>query len=179
LLRKIGWFQLYSNSNENRLRIVLPRGARMALAGRVGVGESVAELGGLTLSEVDLELGFGDHRLGFSEPTPSPLQVLELDASSGDLELHGIGNASPRWLVVDHGVGELRLDLRGAWREDAELRIGCGIGPCVVQLPEAVHLDFLEFLDAGAGSRDTAVPADAPRLRGEIRDALADLEVVE
>jgi hypothetical protein len=126
--------------SENLVRLIVPRDAPIVLEGRVGIGESELELGGLWLLDVDLEMGIGEHTVSFGEPLPIPMGRLRLDTSIGELVVDGIGNASPREVRVKHSIGEVGVDLRGLWRRDAEIFVLCGIGECNVQVPRDVGL---------------------------------------
>jgi hypothetical protein len=125
----------YVDHHGPRLRLQLPPDQAMTLEGEVGMGQSEIELGGLLLEAVDLELGTGEHSLGFSRPLRGALQSLRLDSAMGELTVHGVGNASPRSLAIDHRMGELRLDLAGSWRNDSAVALQVGMGHCSVSLP--------------------------------------------
>jgi hypothetical protein len=127
---------------ENRLRVVVPRGAPIVLEGRVGTGTSELELGGLWLIEIDLDIGVGEHAVSFGEPLPVPVGRLRLDGSIGVLDLDRVGNASPREVSVRHSIGEVGVDLGGAWRRDAEVLVSCGIGECGVRVPRGVNVEL-------------------------------------
>jgi hypothetical protein len=124
----------------NHLRLTVPRDLPFVLEGRIGIGESDLELGGLHLLDVDLGLGVGEHELAFSEPLSAPLARLHLDGSIGETRVLRVGNASPQSFVFSHSIGETTVDLRGAWRNDAEVRYRCGIGACTLKPPREVGL---------------------------------------
>lgn len=143
--RKGGWLTTIrsDNDNDNRVRLILPRDVPFVLEGKIGVGQSIAELGGLWILETDLELGTGEHTLRFDEPLAQPMRAFRLDGSVGQLTVVRLGNASPSDVFVDHGVGEARLDLRGAWARDAELEMRCGIGECGIDVPDRARLELV------------------------------------
>jgi hypothetical protein len=118
------------------LRLWVPADRPLAITGEVGMGRSSLELGGLALSSLDLELGMGEHTLSFSSPVTTPVSRLALDASMGEIEVLLAGNASPRELAIEHGMGELRLDLGGRWRNDGRVDLSLGMGNCQVALPD-------------------------------------------
>lgn len=124
----------------NRLRLIVPRDLAFALEGRVGIGESELELGGLNLLDVDLELGTGAHEVSFSEPVVEPLERLHLNGSIGETRVYGVGNASPASFRLSHSIGETTVDLRGPWRNDATVEYRCGIGACILRPPRDVGL---------------------------------------
>ena len=117
------------------LRLLVPAGHPLAIDGEVGMGQSTFELGGLALRSVDLELGVGEHTLAFSTPTTVPMERLVLDSSMGEVEVDLAGNASPRLLSIEHGMGDLRLGLAGQWRNDGRVDLHLGMGHTRVTLP--------------------------------------------
>jgi hypothetical protein len=94
--------------SENRIRIVVPRDVPTTIEGRVGVGQSTLELGGLWILKVDLEIGVGEHTVSFEEPLPIPMGRLRLDSSVGECDVR-----VPRDVGIDLGrasvtIGESR-----------------------------------------------------------------------
>lgn len=130
------------DGKKNHLTLVVPPDVPIALEGFVGIGESEFELGGLWLTDVDLEFGIGEHALSFSEPLALPLKRIRLDSSLGVLRVDSLGNASPARFEARHTIGETRIDLHGEWRQDAEILIACGIGECDVRVPENVNVEL-------------------------------------
>jgi len=101
----------FASCSPNRVELKLPPDLTLSLSGRIARGEATIELGGLDIEALDLEVGMGEYRLGFAEPTRQPMQSMRIDASMGDLRLSGLGNASPAELRVEHLMGELSLSL--------------------------------------------------------------------
>jgi len=127
----------------NHLRLTLPPDVPISLEGSIGLGESELDLGGLWLVDVDLEIGTGEHAIGFDEPLAAPLNRFRVDASIGELRIRSLGNASPAFVEMDHSIGEVTLDLRGEWRRDAEITARCGIGECGIRLPRDVGVELV------------------------------------
>lgn len=129
------WIRSQGHTDAAELRLTVPEGHPLSLAGEIGMGSSDLELGGLALRTIEVELGMGDHRLAFGRPLPAPLELLEIDFSMGELEVSQAGNASPRRLAVEHSMGDFALDLAGAWQEDGRVELEIGMGSCRVDLP--------------------------------------------
>ncbi len=154
---------------DNRIDVVIPRGHPIDLVVKAGLGELEADLGGLWLRSADFEFGAGDHFLEFRDPLPYPMESFRVDASVGSVEVRELGNASPKSVEVDQGIGELLLDLKGAWRNDAEVDVDFGIGECRLWLPDDVRVDLKRARVAlGESSvdrpRSKPLPDDAPTL---------------
>lgn len=145
----------------NRLRLTLPADMPISLEGRLGTGESDLSLGGLWLVDLDLEVGIGQHRIGFDEPLHSPMNTFRLDASLGDLRVESLGHASPASVEIDHGIGDFFLSLGGDWRRDAEITIRCGVGECDIRVPRAVGVE-LETASMLIGELDSSELRDWP-----------------
>jgi len=169
------------DGNKNRVRIIVPADMPLVLEGRVGVGESELELGGLWLLEVDLEIGVGDHTVSFDEPLPIPMGRLKLDTSIGALSVKNVGNASPHDVWIKHTIGETHIDLDGAWRRDAEALISCGIGQCDVRLPRDVNVELESARVAIGETRHprerSAPPEGAPTLKLSVSGSIGEVSV--
>ncbi len=167
---------------DNRIELIIPRGYPIDIVGEVGIGELEADLGGLWIRRVDVEFGAGDHFVEFSDPLPYPMDSFRADSSVGSVEVRALGDASPRSVEVDHGLGELFLDLKGAWRGDAEIDIDFGIGECLLWLPEDVNVD-IERASVSIGEssidrpRSTPVPEDAPTLTLSMSGSIGEVRV--
>ena len=167
---------------ENRLELHLPAGTPLVIEGELGMGESDIQLGGLWVESVKLEAGVGEHRFGFDEPLPVPMTSFELNGSIGESRIANLGNASPAEVKIRHRIGEIRVDLDGAWRNDARVTIRSSIGGFQVGLPdEGVGFELLrasigigESNTSRAGDRPEA-PAGAPVVRLDASQSLGEL----
>jgi hypothetical protein len=167
---------------DNKVELIIPRGHPISLHGKIRMGQSRTDLGGLWLRDVDLQYKAGDHLLEFREPTPFPVDRIAVKGAMGGLELHGLGQASPRRIDVEHGMGELMLDLQGAWRRDGEVKARFRMGECRVWLPEGVHVDIrranVSMGEARTGKQDQAtVPPNAPKVTLEVSGAMGELRI--
>jgi len=180
-----GWFRLFHHQVDEgaEVRVIVPRGQPIALEAKIGVGQSRIDLGGLWLTAVDLKLGPGEHRMEISEPLSKPLPRFDLDASMGETELRSLGNASPRETQIHQGVGEMTLDLTGAWQRDGRVEIDLGIGECSVRLPDDVAVK-VERSSVGLGEarirgrdRETPFPEGTPTLTVRASGGIGELRI--
>ena len=183
---KRSMFQFFHIDPDNRLELYLPEGTPIVLEGQLGVGESQLELGGLWIESVDLEIGIGDHSIDFDEPLPVPMTRFEVNGSIGELRVRRLGNASPARVRVNHSIGELYVDLRGAWQNDSDVFIASSIGECRVNLPsERIGLELIGASirfgesDTRRARRRGEVPADAPVVRLTVRHTLGELRLTD
>lgn len=161
---------LFGDEGRNRVVITVPRDQPLEIVGEIGVGQSNAQLGGLWIDRVDLDIGIGEHRFDFNERPPFPMESFQLNSSIGELTVHNLGNASPRKVQVNHNIGEVLLNLEGDWQGDVEAEVSINIGECNLRVPDNVRLD-LEEARVSLGERQMArrneedLPEDAPTLR--------------
>ncbi|MCB1033795.1 MAG: hypothetical protein KDD47_08180 [Acidobacteria bacterium] len=185
LHQRVSWLRRFWSSQDvrNELTVYLPRHHPIALVGKMSTGKSELELGGLWLTEVELQLATGDHTLRFSEPTEKPLERLQLEGKFGEIDLVGIGNASPAWARLEGQFGEYRVDLGGAWRDDGEVDLQFQFGECRVRLPEGVRIE-VERTSMAFGERrlelpegQDALPDSAPTLSLRLEGSFGEMRV--
>ena len=140
---------------------------------KVGAGEGDLDFSGLQLAELDLDLGAGDFEVRFDEPNPVRMSRLSLDAGTSRLEVFGIGNARPEQVKVQGGVGDITLDLTGAWSRSADVQITAGVGSVTVRVPDDVGVQ----VETEGGLTD--IDVSGLRRRGDtyVNDAFGEAEV--
>ena len=178
-----GWLgMLRGKEVNNNVTLVLPRGRPITLVGEVGLGESEIDLGGLWLEHLDLDLGAGEHLVEFSEPTLAPVPEMRIEGSAGELKLRQVGNASPATLRVEQSFGASRIDLGGAWRQDADVDVRFGFGECRIRQGDTARLT-IESARVSAGERrisladEDSLPEDAPLLTLEVSGTAGELRI--
>jgi hypothetical protein len=171
-----------ADANRNRVKVVIPRGHPVDLIGKIGMGESEADLGGLWLRQVDLRYSAGEHFLEFREPLAFPMESFQLDSSMGSLEVRSLGEASPRLVTVEHGMGELLVDLGGTWRRDAQVDVSFSMGECRLWLPKNARIDIVRA-SVGLGEKRiddhdrSGLPEDAPLLTLSLSGSMGELRI--
>lgn len=128
------------------LRIGMPRDVPLTLEGHFEGAFAALELGGLWLETVDFEVDGGAVDLSLLEPLHAPMERFEVTGDKGSLEVTGLGNASPRTADFRQHLGQLDLDLRGAWTRDAEIRLGAYLAGGSVWLPTDVAVEGADEL---------------------------------
>ena len=126
----------------NELTLYIPADMPAVLEGKIDARLADPDLGGLWVQEVDLDVGVGEHRVAFSKPTAVPMQKFSLHGSTGETSVRSLGNASPQEVKVRHSIGELFVDLDGAWKNDSDVVVASSIGECRIGMPEeSIRLD--------------------------------------
>ncbi|HEY77373.1 MAG TPA: hypothetical protein G4O00_14545 [Thermoflexia bacterium] len=104
----------------------------------IGAARGELNFTGLRLQRLFLEVGASDLRIRFDEPNPEPMSDLIIQTGASNLRVDSIGNAGPERVQVEGGVGNLILDLRGAWPQSAWVEIEAGVGALTLYLPEEI-----------------------------------------
>ncbi len=131
-----------------RIRIALPVEVETELDARIKAGEVDLALGGLALVGVDLRTWAGEVTVAFDAPNRVEMDYLKINTRVGETDLVRLGNARFRRAEIDGGIGEMRIDLRGALLPEAETDIDLDIGETWLRLPPdaGVKLRISKFL---------------------------------
>jgi len=183
------WARLLSGvgtnaGNRPELTVVIPTGVPIDLSLRVGQGESRIDLGGLTLTDLGLEVAMGNHRIDFKEPVVRGLRRARLNASMGNVSIDHLGNARAESIDAAGSMGNLRVDLGGDWPKETEtdLSFRHSMGELTLNVPTQVRLEAEVSSSQGnadnrsADSRETQDPA-APRLRVRVSTSMGDSHI--
>lgn len=101
----------------------------------IGAARGEMDFTGLSVRRLFLETGASDLLLRFDAPNPVQMDDLFIQAGAANLRVDGVGNAGPERIQVEGGVGNLVLDLRGAWPRSARAEIETGVGAVTLLLP--------------------------------------------
>lgn len=132
---KIG---LRSEHQRNRLRLNFSRTIPLDLNVNTGVGDARLSLSGLRVSHLSIESGVGGSRLSAYEPNPVPCEEVRIKNGVGSFDAVGLGNLDFRNLEFEGGVGGATLDLTGAWKRDADIRVQVGVGGVTLRMPREI-----------------------------------------
>lgn len=126
----------------NDLTIIIPSGVPIGLKLKVTAGESRIDLGGLMLTDLEVNLSTGDHRLDFSEPLAAELPRVLLAGRMGNIELSNLGNSRALELDATSSMGRFTADLAGVWRqgEVSDLSFSHRMGELVLNIPDSVRI---------------------------------------
>jgi hypothetical protein len=148
-----------NDSDRPHLTLRIPPAVPIELALNISIGESRINLGGLTLSELGLDLSMGNHEVDFREPVADGLRSIRINARMGNVSVENLGNARAKNVDASGSMGNVTADLGGAWQpgSESELSFTQSMGEVRVKVPTKVRLEA-DVRDA-EGKRQT-VPAD-------------------
>ena len=138
------------------VKVFLPMDVPLDLEVKASQGGGEMDLGGLWLRTAAIKIQQGGMAISIAEPLREPMEHLSINASMGGFAAIKLGNASPRQLDIDFSMGGGLLDLRGAWRDDAQVNISASMGGGEVRLPRDVAIEGLEL--------DRPRPSSTPEL---------------
>jgi hypothetical protein len=159
------------------IKVYLPPDVPLELVGRFGKGAAEVELGGLWLTDVDLQFDKGALGIDIDRPLAAPVERMAIRSKQGGLIARSLGNASPRELEIDHRMGGMIVDLRGQWVRDADVRIASLMGGAEIRLPRDVEIKGLALGRNPAPGREPEVAP--PKLEMSVSSWFGALSIVE
>ena len=161
-----------------------------ALTIETGASDFDLDLGGVPLSRLMVRQGAGKFELGFPQPNPEPMELLEISSGAAAIELENLANANFSEMRLSGGAASYELDFGGVLSRDAEVSIETGISGVVVSVPSstAARVDAettLGRVDVGDGfskregsfCTESALSGDGPVLRIRAGVRLGSLEL--
>lgn len=184
-----GWNLDDLDDDDASLRLGLSPEVPSRLDIEVGAAESRLELGGLSLSRLEISTGATDTEVTFDRPNRTSMERLQLEAGAASFRASGLGNARFRELSFRGGVGEVRLDFTGEWTADAEASVEMAMGSLRLVFPRnlgvRIHregfmasVDAPGFINTEGGGLESQNWADAEhRLELSVRSAIGSVEI--
>jgi hypothetical protein len=120
----------------------------LALAVTLGAVDGDLELGGLRLTDLDLQAGASRATVRFSQPNATRCRSATLRAGAAELSVLGLGNSRCDLIAFEGGVGRVTLDFGGAWTSSARVQVKMALGEVALLLPRqvGVRLTLDKFL---------------------------------
>ena len=131
----------------------LARGVPMDLDLEFGAVRADLDLGGLSMSRLELSTGASESTVDISEPNDVDMRSASFEVGAADFTARHLGNLNARHIDVSAGVGEVTLWFNGRWQRDATVSIDMGLGSLELRFPEGLGVrltkdSFLASLDS-------------------------------
>lgn len=172
------------SNSQPRLTVSIPPGVPIDLSLNLTMGESRIDLGGLTLTELGLDLSMGNHEVDFRVPVADGLQHLRLSSRMGNVSIENLGNARARSIDASGSMGNVTADLGGEWRSgsESELSFTQSMGEVRVKVPTRVRLEADVRDSEGQksnvpGDADQTTDPKAPLLRVRVHTSMGESRV--
>ncbi|HSW30867.1 MAG TPA: hypothetical protein VLH75_15380 [Longimicrobiales bacterium] len=148
-----GSIRLGKKHTGGEMELALARGIPMELDLEFGAVRADIDLGGLSLTELDLSTGASESTVDVSEPNPASMLRASFEVGAADFTARHLGNLNARRVSVDAGIGSVALWFDGSWRQDADVAIQMGLGSLELHFPEGLGVkltkdSFLTSLDS-------------------------------
>src|ERR687889_2254904 len=108
-----------------------------ALTIETGASDFELDLGGVPLSRLAIRQGAGKLEVGFSEPNPEPMELIEVSSGAAGIELQNLANANFSEMRLSGGAAGYELDFGGVLRRDAEASIEAGLSGVEMKFPSS------------------------------------------
>lgn len=174
--------------SNGRLALELHPGVPTRLKVRAGASENRLELGGLSLTSLDVATGASSTRISFEEANLNRIPEINLKAGAAEFRAEKLGNARFDRLSFVGGIGDVTLDFTGTWERDAEASIKMKLGELKLRLPSDLGIrirrkslflafDADGFTEVGDAYQTSNWEAADVRLEIELDATLGSVEV--
>ncbi len=121
-----------------------------------GAYDGTLELGGLSLTRLEIKDGAANVEVSFSEPNPVEMSTFTYNTGASDVKITGLANANFSLLDFSAGAGDYTLDFSGELKRDASIKIESGLSNLIIIVPEGVNAvvtveSGLSNVNAGSG----------------------------
>lgn len=110
----------------------------MSLVIEAGAYDGEYELGGLSLTSLDISDGAADVYLKFSSPNLTEMDIFRYSTGASNVKLEGLANANFRTFIFNSGAGDYTLDFSGGLKRDATVTIDSGFSNVILIIPDGV-----------------------------------------
>lgn len=113
----------------------------MRLLIKAGAYKGTLNLGGLALTELEVNDGASEAKLTFDAPNPQPMDRLTYKTGASKVEMTGLANANFTELNFNGGAGTFTLDFGGQLQRDGLVKITAGVSEVKLIIPDGVNAE--------------------------------------
>ena len=174
-----------------RLELALAPQVATDITVSLGAAEAELELGGLSLTSIEINSAAAKARVAFGQPNRVECSGLHLRTGAAEFRAEQLGNAHCKRIVFAGGVGDVTLDFTGDWANgygihEADIRLG--LGQLTLRLPKdvgiAIEVDrFLASFDrvgltkAGSSYLSNGYDSADTKLHITLKAVLGDIDI--
>ena len=109
-----------------------------------GAVRADVDLGGLSVTNLELTTGASESRVDISEPNPIPMESASFEVGAADFAARHLGNLNAERIEMDAGVGNIVLDFTGEWQRDANVNVDMGLGALELRFPRGLGVRLIK-----------------------------------
>lgn len=129
-------------------KVFLTREIPLALGVKLGFGESLVDLTGLTLNALNIDAEASQSHVIMRSPNAGRIEVATVSAGVGEFEMDGIANLNANRFVFSGGIGMYELTFSGKLAKNMDADVTVGLGRVSIRIPpEAARVQV--FYDDG------------------------------
>jgi hypothetical protein len=118
-----------------RYEVELGKKRPFALTIETGASDFELDLGGIPLSRLMVRQGAGKFELGFPQPNPEPMELIDVSTGAAGIELENLANANFSEMRLSGGAATYELGFGGVLLREAWVSIETGLSGVVVSVP--------------------------------------------
>ena len=116
-------------------RVFLTKDIPMDFHADLGFGESLLDLSGLPIINMNVETGASRATIFSHEPNPRAITICQVSAGLGECSFTGISNLNAYNFVFQGGVGSYHLGFEGHLNHNLDAHVSVGLGMCSISIP--------------------------------------------
>ncbi len=124
----------------------------LALTINAGAYEGDMELGGLSITSLNIMDGAADVAVKFSEPNKTDMDYFKYETGASSVKLIGLANANFTEMDFKSGAGDYTLEFSGELLRDADVTINSGMSSITIVVPKETSARVL--FDGGFSNVD-------------------------
>jgi hypothetical protein len=113
--------------------------APMSLVIKAGAYEGTYELGGLSITRLEVTDGASKVSLGFSKPNLVEMSTFKYSTGASEVTISGLGNANVDAVSFTGGAGSYTLDFSGTLQRNMTVSIDSGVSSVTIRVPAGVQ----------------------------------------
>lgn len=152
-VRSIGSKIPWKGDRGGDLDLELARNLPMDLDLELGATLSHVELGGLSLTALEVSAGASETTVSVSHPNPQRARTAKFEVGAASFRARGLSNLNAERIRLQAGVGDVTLDFDGESRGDTDVDVEMGLGSLTLRFPTEIGVrivkdTFLASLDS-------------------------------
>lgn len=106
----------------------------------LGAVNADVELGGLSVTSLQVKTGASRAVIRFSQPNAARCDLASIRVGAAEISVLGLGNSRCDEIEFEGGVGRVLLDFAGAWSSSSQVEVKMAVGELTLRLPRKVGL---------------------------------------